>query len=275
MKKILVSVIIINCFLRIQGQIIRINEYGINLYRMDTSEDSQYKQGIHRLYRQDTSGFCALLNISVNKNLDNGAEKLFDTYCCKRIDTVYYDKNFRLSNKNNYRYYDVIQELKYSKDIIGQTHDINDKNYCKSKDLENFKETIGIDMKASNVIALYYLKDSIKYYYFTKESTDISNKDKLADFKVRMAQIFNLKYKKLKTDNDLKEISIYFELLITKNGNISEIKYLYAYPDIQVGSLKQEIEEVIKSNIKYYPNVTPAKFDGKRVNYIYYDFFTY
>ena len=234
------------------------------------NESVYFNRGISRLYKTDTIGFCEDMKTASNKYYDSEARQLFNRTCCNKVDTIYYDRKFNLSDKNRYKYLEEIQYIRKTSQKIGTIHEHNRRNEVASVDYGCEKSIIGLSRRTTDIIALYTLIDTTKYYSLTTELPsvyDIETYQKLND---KCKLYFSEKYKSLKKTNDNEELSIYFEIKISKIGKIIDGKLLGIIPVIAINSFKDELEKDIKDIVKIYPNFKPAKFFGKEVDFITY-----
>jgi len=206
MKRIAVTSFLFCLLLNVQGQIFKVDKHGEELYILGTkyielgeykradsilslalctykNENVYYNRGISKLFIQDTIGFCSDMNIAANKYLDMGAEKYFNNFCCKRVDTFYYDKNMKASSKHLSRFYEVYKELKYENERMGKFHDVKAKNIIPSFDYGCNQNIISLIAKPTDIIGMYEYIDSIKFYYFSEKTPEIKNQIKYEDIK--------------------------------------------------------------------------------------------
>jgi hypothetical protein len=296
MKKILFMNLLLFLFFNSQCQIFKVDKHGEELYLLGTqylelgdykgadsilslalctykNENVYYNRGVSKLFMQDTIGFCSDMGIASNNYLDIGAEKYFNNFCCKLVDTFYYDKKMQPTSKQLWRYYEVYQEYKYEKERIGKIHDFKAKNVIPSLDFGCSQDLININVRTTDIIGVYKYIDSVKYYYYTEKAPSISinRQTKYENLKKRISMILKTKYKDIKDSNKLIEISVGYSINLSKNGEIISVKYLGTFPEVNFGDREKEFEEDIEQNVKNYPKVTPAKFMKEDVNFIVYD----
>jgi hypothetical protein len=76
------------------------------------NENIYFNRAISKLMLTDTIGFCSDIDIAANRYFDQQSKKLFDNLCCESVDTSYYNKQMIKSNNQDYRYYEIIKQLK-------------------------------------------------------------------------------------------------------------------------------------------------------------------
>ena len=92
------------------------------------------------------------------------------------------------------------------------------------------------------------------------------------NIKKKSKAFLNTKYGKIKTDNNIDNINVYFELFINESGEIKKVNYLGIFPEIEIEEFNSELKNDILEIIKQYPRVTPARFFNEKVNFITYDY---
>jgi hypothetical protein len=239
------------------------------------NKDNFYNRAITRLYLQDTSGFCSDLDIASNEYWDTEADKLFINFCCNRVDTYYYNKKNQISTKNSFSYYEIVQRKKYLNEVIGKYHDKSPSHHTPLLGYYNNTRLNDIQYIYTDILGMYKIKDTVKYFYYTKDRPNFDDSNKYSSTKEKIVAFLNAKYGFLKSNNKLDEILINVEYTILKTGYIDSVKVISLFPEITLGDKKKEFEEDIIRNIKYYPRFIPAKFKGVEVNYIAIDRISY
>lgn len=300
MKRILITTILIYLSVNLFGQLFKPDKNGQDLFIQGTNflksgkyeiADSlfslslctyknanvYYNRGISRLYMQDTLGFCQDLGIASSKYLDSYSISLFNSICCTNVDTFYYDRKMKVSTKELFKYYEVIQQLKYEKEIIGKFHDVNANNILPYLDFGCDQDILNIGLKPTDIIGMYNLIDSVKYYYYTDKTPvlEIENTTKYNNLKQYISNFFNSKYGELKINNNLEQITIYFEVYFSSIGEVSYVNFLGTVPLINFYDKEKEFIKDIENITKNYPKVTPARFLKTKVGSVIIDFVNY
>jgi hypothetical protein len=299
MKKTLLSILILIFFLsKNSGQIFQENSIGKNYFMTGTKllhigdykgadsiltlalcsfkdENVYYNRGAAKLFQKDTVGFCEDISIAANRYFDQDASRLFNDLCCEKVDTIFYDVKENIVTRSKYRYYEVIKYQKYIDEVNGTFHDTKAKNERFTLDFGCELNIIGMTLETTDIIAVYKLSDTTKYYYRTPNPISIINQDEYNNLKNRAKTFFNVKYSDLKTRNNLQEVSIYYEITFSKTGEILDVKYKGIFPEVQLGEKESELEKDLLFIVNRYPKVSPAKFKGKRVNFVAYDLIVY
>lgn len=241
------------------------------------NENVYYNRGIARLCVKDTIGFCADMNIASNKYLDNEAEKIFTMVCCNKVDTFYYDKKMKIASKEKFKYYEVIQEHKYEKEIIGKIHEVNANSFVPYFDVGCTQDLIRVGGKPTDIVGMYEMIDSIKYFYYANihAVVELGSRIKYENMKKQITDYFNMKYGELKQKNQVEKISIHFKIYLSEKGEVTFAKYLGTFPEINLFDKEKEFIMDIEKYIKNYPKVTPSAFQKKNVSSIVMDFVEY
>lgn len=237
----------------------------MNSYR---NENVYYNRGISKLLRKDTSGFCLDMMIAADQYYDIGARRLFNSNCCLRVDTIYYDTRFLPADSSSYKYLEEIQFIRNQKEVKGTIHERNRKEAVAAFSFGKNNRFISFEQKITDIIAIYTIIDSTKYYVHTTSKPEVEKVTAWDNIKEDAKTYFQIKYKKLKEENNVETIIFYFNMKISKTGEIIEVKYLDVYPAISVAEYKNEIEKDIQDIIKHYPRLKPAKFKSEKVNSI-------
>ncbi len=239
------------------------------------NENVYYNRGISRLLQSDTLGFCEDIGIAANKYFDIEAASLYNNFCCSYVDTIYYDKKFNQTYQKNYRYYEVIRESKYKSKTIGVVHDIKSEKVKFNIDYGCSKNLIDISIKTTDIIAVYEVIDSVKYYRYCPKRVSVYNTDKYRNLISKAKKFLQIKYGDLKTKNNLEELTLVFEITVASSGDIIDIRYIGLYPEIPLEEIEKELEQDIIKIVKNYPKVTPASFKKEKVNFIILDLISY
>jgi hypothetical protein len=237
-----------------------------------SNENVYYNRGVSRLMQADTMSCCNDLDIASQKYQDKGAAALFIELCCSKVDTFYYDKNYNLSDKTNYKYFEVVRTLKYYPKTFGNYHEKKAKNLMVSGDVDCDTKLIGMNFKETDIVALYEVDDSTKLFTFCPVIPITANENKYEEMKKRVSIYFNAKYGYLKLLSKKDPLSICIEMEIDTSGAIVNPKFAFFSPNIEEGPPANELQEEISKVVKYYPPFKPAMFMGEKVRYIHHDF---
>lgn len=241
------------------------------------NENIYVNRGIARLCINDTIGFCSDMDIASNKYLDKEAEKMFNIVCCNKVDTFYYDKKMNPVSKEKYKYYEVIQEHKYKKSIVGKIHGVNAVNHIPSFDFGCDQDLLNVKVRPTDIVGMYELVDSVKYFYYADERAiiDFNHIPDYKNMKEQISTFFNQKYPDIKVKNGVNKISIYFHIYISEKGMVTFVKYLGTFPEINLFDKSEEFIADVEKYIKNYPKVTPSVFLKRNVASIALDFVEY
>jgi len=300
MKRIAIISVLLMSVLTAYGQFFKADRHGEELYQSGTrcielgdykradsllsqalctykNGNVYYNRGVSKLFLRDTTGFCSDMGVAANKYLDPGAQNYFNRYCCKRVDTTWYDKKMNPSTKPSARYYEVYKELKYENERMCEIHDIEARNIIPSLDYGCNQDLLSINTKTSDIIGLYKYVDGVKFYYYTeqRQSLSFNNQKKYDVLKKRMTMFLSGKYKELKEKNKVNTITIGYSINLSQNGDVLSAEYIGSFPEINFGNREKEFKEDIEHNARYYPKASPAEFMGKNVDSIVYDAVTF
>ncbi len=235
------------------------------------NEDVYFNRAISRLYNYDTAGSCEDLNIAANKYFDTDASRLFNTHCCYKVDSIYYDRKFVKTSAANFRYLEEVQYLKTSGDITGVVHERNAKNPALCLDLGCSDDILGMRELTTDVIAVYLLIDSTKYFLNTPVPPIIERINQYKELKEKAGLYYAVKYKALKELNRLENIAIFYQIRISDKGEVIDGEFLNVFPKVPVTGFEKDLENDIQDVIRRYPKVKPARFMGSNVGFISYD----
>jgi len=235
------------------------------------NEDVYYNRAISRLYIYDTTGSCEDLNIAANKYFDNDARRLFNTHCCYKVDTNYYDRKYGKALATNYRYLEEIQYLKTSGDIIGVIHEPNAKYPALCLDYGCSDDILGMRELTTDVVAAYKIIDSTKNFLSAPVRPLIEKISQYKELKEKVQAYYAIKYKALKELNSIERISVYYQIRISDKGEIIDGKFMSVFPVVSIAGYEQDLENDIQDLINRYPKLKPARFMGENVCFISYD----
>lgn len=239
------------------------------------NENVYLNRGIARLYNNDTLGFCEDIRVAAFKYLDPEASELYYSKCCKMVDTVYYNKDFIPVTDSKYKYYEVISQYAYNKEITGLFHQ---KGASLEKVIADYgcsQTLIGLGFSKTDIVAVYVQSDSVRYYTLTPKPVKIFNSQKYYDVKERAGYELRGKYNPIKAKYNIDKVTVFFSITFSDTGEVSGIKYLGTFPEVQVAEITQDLEKDILQLVKNYPRVRPASFMNEKVNYIKVDYFEF
>ena len=234
-----------------------------------------FNRGVSRLYQEDTSGFCEDMGMAANKYFDEDACKNFNEFCCKSVDTVYYSTKYKVVDRKKYAYFEVIQCLKYDSAVVGSFHNKSKKQNILSVDFGCDQNIAGMSLNPTDIYALYELRDSTRYFYLTPHPINIINEVKYSNVKDQAQLLLRKKYGDLKTKNEVKSITVYYEITYSDNGDILSVDYAGTFPKMELGDKEDDLKRDLLTIVREYPKVFPAKFEGEKVNFIAYDAVTF
>ncbi len=229
------------------------------------NKDLYFDRGISKLYMYDTLGFCFDMNIAANKYFDKEANKLFNTYCCKKIDTIYYNKKFIRSTNNKYRYFEEVKYFKYDTIILGIIHDIKTEVPEFNIDFGCDNAILGMNNNTSDIIGIYLVEDSVKYYLRSTKVPSISNTNSYEKIINKAKKYFSIKYSDIKKEYKLDTITVYYYIMISETGEVLNIEFADFFPEVSFEFSTQEINKDFSDLAKQYPKLSPAKFKKMKV----------
>jgi len=238
-------------------------------------ENVYFNRAAAKLYQTDTIGACEDLNIAANKYFDIEASKLYHQFCCESVDTLFYDIKFNRSNRLQFRYYEVLIRTKFSGEKSGTYHGKGVKKEVLSIDYGCDNSLVSLGTRTTDIIGSYIFIDSIKFFNVATRSVSCFKVNEYNDLKNRGQIALKAKYNNLKLENNLEVLNVYFEIKVSKAGNVIDVKYLGTHPKIELGKLESELEKDLISLVNYYPKLTPAVFHGEKVDFITYDFISF
>jgi len=292
MKKFIFSILYIFLTIRLFGQLFSINnEEGVNYYKNGISylqignyktadslfslalctfknSDIYFNRSIAKLSMYDTLGFCDDLNIAANKYFDKEANKIFNKVCCTKVDTIYYNKKFIKSTKLKFRYLEEIKYAKYDTSIIGIIHDIKTKVPEFNIDFGCDDAIIGMNNNTSDIIGVYEIEDSVKYYIRSTKNPVISNLDKYKKVNNQFKKHLSVKYDSVKKEYKLDKLTIYYYIKFSETGEPINIEFAGFFPEISYNFSTEKMNKDLSILIKLYPYISPAKFLKKKVRSI-------
>ena len=237
--------------------------------------DVYYNRAMARLLQKDTIGFCADISVATNKYFDVKSGELFNKFCCLKVDTVFYNKKFETISNNNYRYYEEIRQLKYDTLTIGTVHDSKAKNTQINFDLGCEENLLGVNFQKTDVIGVYVIHDSTKFFNLCEVSAAPINKDRYDDVKKKGKLMFKAKYNHLKDEYGLDELNILYSIMVTESGTIKKVDFISIYPDVPIENKIDDIEKDLLDIVMHYPKLKPAILKGKAVSSIMFDSLIY
>jgi hypothetical protein len=240
------------------------------------NENVYFNRAMARLMQTDTAGFCDDVEIAANKYFDKQSEGMYNSLCCKKVDTIYYDKKRTVSDKTNYRFYEVIKYPKNDSIIIGCFHDIKSKKQVINFDYGCENKMLGLNFLTTDIIAAYIIMNEIKYYYDSTNNPLIFNTTAYDNFKESAKIQLAAKYSKLKTENKKDSLTIYFMIYLDESGKVVKVMLEGFYPEISYDSDDyKSLEKDVLNLVKEYPKIVPAKFFNVKVRFMEYDFFEF
>jgi hypothetical protein len=231
-----------------------------------TSKDVSifFNRSIARLYQTDTIGFCKDIHIAAFGFFDVEAQNLFNTMCCKRADTVFYNKKMEVTNSSDYRYYEIIRAPKYDTIVYGVFHDLKSEKRTGTVNLTCDSTFLGFIFAKTNAIASYIFEDSIKYYTSTTKWVRIKKVTDYNDLKRRASIYFGVKYAQLKEKQKGENLIVRFKLYINEEGKITKVRFKEFNKVIEFDNI-EELEADLLNIANSYPKLTPAMFFKENV----------
>jgi hypothetical protein len=236
------------------------------------NENVYYNRAVSRLFQTDTLGFCNDMCFAANKYFDKQAESLYNSICCKEVDTIYYDKKRIKSEQPSYRYYEIIKYPKCDSIIYGSFHDIKSREPVMSFDFGCNNNFLGFNSSTTDMIAGYIIEDSVKYYFKSSKSVSIYNTSEYVDLKRRAKVLLSAKYSKIKIANAKESLLVFFKVYFDNKGNVIKVHYEGFYPEVIFEDNIKELEKDLLDIAYNYPKVSPAKFFNEKVRFVIFDF---
>lgn len=236
------------------------------------NENVYFNRGISRLLLKDTIGFCEDMDAAANKYFDAQAEQLFNKTCCKQVDTIYFDKKLQISNKDKYRYYEIIKVFKYDSVTKGTFHDIKHSEGIMSVDFGCNDSFLGARSKQSDIIAIYVIDEKGKNYIKTQKPISIINYTAYEHLMKQAKTLLESRYGYLKKESDSEKLEVYFSIYFDKEGEITSVEFLGIYPELNIDYDEDTLEADLLHIAKHYPKIKPAKFFKQKVQFIAIDY---
>jgi len=294
MRKIVLQITVLLITMSVNAQIFHLDSIGLNYYNKGSelinlgdfkgadslltlalcsykNQDVYYNRAVSRLLLADTSGYCLDLGIAANKYFDKQAAGLYNHDCCIKVDTFYFDKKRIITDKSDYRYYEVLKYPRYDSVINGSFHDTKSNEAIANFDYGCNSNLLGINTSTSDMIAGYVIEDTIKYYFKSTKPVSINNERAYKDLQYRAKLLFSKKYSEIKTENHKESLKVFFKVFFDTDGNVVKIQYIGFYPEIFYNGNIQELEKDLLDVAKHYPKVSPAKFFDANVYFMAYD----
>lgn len=245
-------------------------------------ENVYMKRGIARLYQEDTSGFCYDMNMAANKYFNLQASLLYNDVCCKRVDTLYFDKYMQPAKADDFRYFEEIKVPVYDDKTIGILHDIKvkkakfDTEYGRNQSNlgKNYLPPTVNNSGTVDIVAVYETKDSLKSYLVCSNPPSVKNLTKYNFVKNKLKKKVKYQFHNLKIDKNL-DLTIYYELNVGTTGDVSHVWVIGTYPEVDYRLFENELNEVLTLFVGQYPEIKPATFNGKTVNFTALDSVTF
>jgi hypothetical protein len=231
-----------------------------------TNKDVFFNRAVCRLLLLDTLGFCKDMDVLANTYLDNEASPLFNKLCCSNVDTVYYNKKLIPQFSGKYRYLEEIRHMKYHPRTIGVFHDLSVNKQQLDFDFSSEQGLTGSYLEDTDIIGVYEIIDSIKFYISRTSGVTIVNYTKYLEIKKRAKLLLQVKYGSLKSNNKIEELKIAFQLAIDKTGKIVDLILIGSNPVVDLASIKTELKKDLWDIVNNYPKITPGTFLGEKVN---------
>jgi len=238
-------------------------------------ENVYFNRAVARLYEMDTVESCADLSIASNKYFDIEASRMFHKFCCKSVDTIFYDNKFILADRGRYRYYEVKIKEKYTDKESGTFHAKGLSRDVLSIDYGCDNSLVTLGTRTTDLIGSYIMSDSLKFFTSATRRAYCFNENDYNDIKRRGELVLRAKYNQIKDDNNLEKLNVFYEITISHTGKVLRIEYLGTDPIIELGSLEVDLKNDLNAIVSNYPKFIPATFKGKKVNFITFDYISF
>ncbi len=227
------------------------------------SNDAFFNRALTRLLLSDTCKACDDLKTAGEVFNDNEALKIYSSYCLRKCDTTYYDKQHKkLFSPIDYKYYEELKISRCDSNKYGTVHEKNHKSTIMYS-IDNLQGEKNVD-----IIATYLLIDSVKYYDFIYSYSFYNkNKEIIESFKSNIKKYLNGIY----NFDSIAHKDRYFNLNILVNNEGKVVKSIIEYNPFR--KFDKTTRDNIESDIYYYallmPILEPAKLFGKFVSKTY------
>jgi len=231
--------------------------------------DVYFNRGVSRFYLNDTTGFCDDMSIAAYKYVDINAAKLFNEFCCYKVDTLYYNRDFnKIPTSSGYRYLEEIQHIKNTNITKARIHERNAKNFLLTMDAVYGQKLPQASTFKIDIIGEYILSDSTKYFNFTSKPACFFEETASSELDKRIKEDFSIKYKDLKNQDTTQPVIIYYDIWVSCSGDVTDCKLTAIYPKTLTTEMEAEIKNDISNLVKIYPKLKPALFEDEKVCYI-------
>jgi hypothetical protein len=227
----------------------------LHLEKIPGDRNARFNRAITKLHLNDSCSFCNDL-YAINNPWEQDVEAL-DLYFeyCGKTDTIFYDKKWNISDRYEYRYYEVMEYHKCSDLINGKIHDIKLKSKISSLSIHQ------TELFKTDLFAFYYL-DSNKNKIYTLTDSPPLFPGGIESF---YTAIENSPYYAEALENlNIPNKLIKIQLLISKSGHteILEIESIS-----QDNDFMEALTDYIELIFSHIPNYKPAKLKGKEVDF--------
>lgn len=231
------------------------------------THDAYYNRAMVRLYMGDTCNACEDFAIMAKKYIDNESILKYHSLCCNRVDTNYFDEKFSISDKQNYKYYEVISWENCTRKIYGTLHNQKIKTTLLSLDA-SCDRLGGFNEVKTNIIAFFTLLNEQKVYTTLYGYNPVPENDfKLEAVNRQAKRLLNSKYPEFKQKNKSEEITVQISFVINENGMISNPEFIETRPFVNLGEREDEFKQDIIDIINHYPLFKPAKIKNTYVKF--------
>ena len=231
--------------------------------------DVYFNRGVSRFYLNDTTGFCDDMSIAAYKYVDINAAKLFNEFCCYKVDTLYYNRNFnKIPTSSGYKYLEEVQHIKNTNNTKARIHERNAKNFLLTMDAVYGQKLPQASTFKTDIIAEYILSNSTKFYNYTSKPACFFEETASSEFDKRIKEDFSKKYKDLKGQDTTRLIMIHYDIWVSCSGEVTDCKLTAIYPKTITTEQEAEIKNDISNLVKIYPKLKPALFEDEKVCYI-------
>ncbi|MCX6236311.1 MAG: hypothetical protein NTY07_01950 [Bacteroidia bacterium] len=217
--------------------------FTLDIYKR-SSPDCYFNRGVARLYLKDTTGFCSDMENADLIYSDKEAVLHYNRFCCKQVDTVYYDKKYKKTIKGKHRFFEVVKDLKYSNQIYGEAHNIYS-IYTKVS-ADGSSSTFNLNEIETDIYATFFLKDSSRIYYSTITPPKTLGYDDLKLSKELIDKSISAKYNSFIVKNKLTSVRLFYSYIVNTSGTIENISFLGNDKNIDIS----EINDVLKKDVE-------------------------
>jgi len=240
--------------------------FSLHLQIYPEDRNVRFNRGITKLHLKDTCASCNDMYRVYHSFRDKDAAKYYFSFCCK-ADTLFYDKNYLSATKDHFRYYEIIEQNKYTDFIYGEVHD------KRSKGKTHIMHSGTIDFTETDIVAAYNIYgDTAKIYSFTFNPPVFPGDDDAKSKYIHSSPY----YIQAMNDLNLYHVLVDVEYIVDKNGLIKDVDVtgIDSRTEKEIDN-EEKLVELSKLIISNMPLFNPGKYRGENVDYMKRDFISF